>query len=60
MLINTAFRTPYLAFHYIICGLLYEWSVGFEDRCVKVKLKEFVKKLNTRFRLKETALGSRT
>jgi hypothetical protein len=40
--------------------MLYEWSVGCKDRRVEVKLTEFVKKLNTRFRLKETALGSRT
>jgi len=40
--------------------MLYEWSVVCKDWCLEVKLTEFGKKLNTHFRLKETALGSRT
>lgn len=40
--------------------MLHEWSVGCKDRRVEDKLTEFMNKLNTRFRLKETALRSRT
>jgi len=36
VLVNTAIRTSYLAFHYIIFGMLYERSVGCKDRRVEV------------------------
>jgi hypothetical protein len=59
VLIYTAVRSSLLAFHLIIiiCGTLYEWSVGCKDQCVEVKPTEIVEKIKRALQITRNSTG---